>query len=248
MQIKRGVQSLHRWLGLALGAQLVIWTMSGVVMSLLPIKHVRGETMIAYDVQAELKVQNYFPPAGVLAEVDGAREATLKSWLGREVYLVRGVSGDALFDADTGERISPVSEQDARRAAVLDFAGDDPIAGIALLNHAPREAGGKGPIWRVEFSDKDETRLYVSASTGEIVARRNRIWRFYDFFWMLHIMDYKERDNFNNPLVRTFAVTGLMFALSGLALVFFRIRSGRYADDSRRALKLKTGENEKAAD
>lgn len=248
MRVRAFIQSAHRWLGLALGVQLAIWTLSGVVMSLLPIAYVRGENMIAYAVKPELQVQNYFPPAGVLAEVEGAREAMLKSWLGREVYVVKGASVTAMFDADTGERISPISEQDARRAAGADFAGDDRIARAALLNRAPREAGGGGPVWRVEFSDRDQTRLYVSPDTGEILARRNRVWRFYDFFWMLHIMDYEERENFNNPLVRTFAVTGLLFTLSGLALVFFRLRSGRYAEDTRRATKAKSVEKEKAAD
>ena len=60
------------------------------------------------------------------------------------------------------------------------------------------------------------------------------MWRFYDFFWMLHIMDYRGRDNFNNPLLRAFALTGLAFALSGVTLVGFRLHSGRYADDARR--------------
>ena len=248
MQIRRLIQTAHRWLALALGVQLVIWMTSGVVMSLLPIAHVRGETAMALIAPVELPVQHYYPPAGVLSEVDGAQQLTLKTWQGREVYVVSAAGGTAMFDADTGERISPISEQDARRAAGADFAGDERIVRAALLNRAPREAGGGGPVWRVEFSDRDQTRLYVSPDTGEILARRNRVWRFYDFFWMLHIMDYEERENFNNPLVRTFAVTGLLFTLSGLALVFFRLRSGRYAEDTRRATKAKSVEKEKAAD
>lgn len=67
-----------------------------------------------------------------------------------------------------------------------------------------------------------------------MLARRNRIWRLYDFFWMLHIMDYDERENFNNPLIRAFAATGLLFALSGLFLVAQRVTGGRYKDDLRR--------------
>jgi len=248
MLARKVIQTAHRWLGLALGIQVAIWTLSGVVMSILPISLVRGENMIAYDARPELKIQSYFPPAGVLAEVEGAREATLKSWLGREVYLVKGEAGDALFDADTGEAISPLSEQDARKVALSDFAGDDQIARAALLNRAPREAGRDGPLWLIEFSDRDQTRLYVSPQTGEVVARRNRIWRFYDFFWMLHIMDYRERDNFNNPLIRSFAVTGFMFALSGLALVLFRLRNGRYAEDLRRMPTPVVDGDKKAAD
>ena len=35
----------------------------------------------------------------------------------------------------------------------------------------------------------DGTHFYVDAGSGEIVARRTRWWRFYDFMWGLHIMD-----------------------------------------------------------
>lgn len=234
MRFRRSIHALHRWLGLALGVQVLIWMTSGVVMSLLPIEHVRGETAIAYDAPVALEVGNYFPPAGVVSQIDGAYQATLKSWFGRDVYVVTGASETAIFDADTGERLSPISKEEARRAALADFAGEGEIDKLVLLNNPPREAGNAGPLWRAEFSDRDETRLYISPHTGVVVARRNRVWRFYDFFWMLHIMDYRERENFNNPLVRSFAITGLLFALSGFALVVLRLRSGRYVDDARR--------------
>ncbi|MFZ5618940.1 MAG: PepSY domain-containing protein [Pseudomonadota bacterium] len=235
MRFRRFIQTLHRWLGLAIGVQIVIWMTSGVVMSLLPIAHVRGETAAALEAPHELVAQNYFPPAGVISEVDGAQEVMLKTWLGREVYVVSGAAGNALFDADTGERLSPLNEANARRVAESDFAGEGEIAKVSLLNDPPREFGRPGPVWRADFNDGDKTRLYISPDTGVVLARRNRVWRFYDFFWMLHIMDYKERENFNNPLVRTFAITGLLFALSGLTLVVFRLQSGRYAEDTRKA-------------
>ncbi len=234
MRFRRFLHGLHRWLGLALAAQIVIWMTSGVVMSVLPIGHVKGETAAAISAPVELKVQNYFPPAGVIAEVDGAQQVVLKKWLGRDVYVVSAASGKAMFDADTGELLSPIPEAAARRAARSDFAGEGEIEKIAIMTDPPREFGGPGPVWRADFSDKDETRLYISVETGDVVSRRNRVWRFYDFFWMLHIMDYDERDNFNNPLIRAFAITGLAFALSGLGLVIIRLRSGRYRDDARK--------------
>lgn len=241
MQMKRFVQSAHRWLGLALCVQVVIWMSSGVVMSLLPIEHVRGETAASFAAPVELAVQNYFPPAGVISEVDGAHEAILKTWLGRDVYVVSGADGKVMFDADTGERLSPLSEEAARLAAESDFTGDAEIRRLVLLRAPPREYGGPSPVWRAEFSDKDQTRLYISPETGAVLARRNRVWRFYDFFWMLHIMDYEERENFNNPLIRTFAITGLLFALSGLTLVVLRATGGRYAEDLRRLGRRASG-------
>ena len=75
------------------------------------------------------------------------------------------------------------------------------------------------PVWQVNFDDSRHTTVYVSPQTGAVVGRRNSIWRVYDFFWMLHIMDYSERDNFNNPLLVTAAVIGWLLATSGLWLV-----------------------------
>jgi uncharacterized iron-regulated membrane protein len=233
MRFKRLIQAAHRWLGLLLAVQVIVWMTSGVVMSFLAIEHVRGENAASIAAPIDLRVENYFPPAGAIAEVDGAKELTLKTWLGRPVYLVRSAASTAMFDADTGERLSPIAESAARQIAENDFTGDGALVKVTLLSDPPNEYRGETPVWRAEFSDRDETRLYISPDTGEVISRRNRIWRFYDFFWMLHIMDYRERENFNNPLIRTFALTGFLFALSGATLVVFRLRAGRYADDWR---------------
>ena len=54
------------------------------------------------------------------------------------------------------------------------------------------------PFGRCNFDDKPKTRLYLDADTAELRAVRTKLWRVYDFMWMLHIMDYKTRDNFNS--------------------------------------------------
>ena len=58
-----------------------------------------------------------------------------------------------------------------------------------------------------------------------LVARRSATWRIYDFLWSLHIMDYSERDNFNNPLVITAAVIAFALAVSGFVLLYLRFAS-----------------------
>jgi len=67
--------------------------------------------------------------------------------------------------------------------------------------------------------DARHTTLYVSPQTGEVVARRNDLWRAFDFVWMLHIMDYDEREDFNHPLLIATAATALLFVLSGLGML-----------------------------
>jgi len=56
------------------------------------------------------------------------------------------------------------------------------------------------------------------------MARRNDDWRFFDFFWMLHIMDYEERENFNNPLLITASIFALVTVLAGLLLLVLRMQ------------------------
>ncbi len=231
MEIKRAIQTTHRWLGLILAAQVLIWMTSGVIMSWFPIEHVRGETAASIEAPVELAAKTYFPPGGVIADIDHATDVRLKTWQGRPVYVVTGVNGRALFDADSGEKLSPLNEALARKVAEYDFRGEGELERLTLMNNPPAEYRGPRPVWRAEFSDRDETRLYISPETGEVLARRNRIWRLYDFFWMLHIMDYEDRENFNNPLIRAFAVTGFLFALSGLFLVVTRVTGGRYKAD-----------------
>ena len=73
--------------------------------------------------------------------------------------------------------------------------------------------------WQVNFSDWANTSLYVSNIEARVITARSDIWRVFDFLWMLHIMDYDERDDFNNPLVILMATLGLFFVLSGVILV-----------------------------
>ncbi len=234
MRVGRVVHVAHRWLGLALGAQLLLWMASGVIMSWFPISLVRGETAAAISAPLELPAISYYPTGGVIAEVEGATDVRLKTWLGRPVFIVTGDTGRAMFDADTGEQLSPIGRDLARKVAEFDFRGEGEIEQLTLMNNPPPEYRAATPVWRAEFGDDDETRLYISPETGEVLARRNRVWRVYDFFWMLHIMDYGEREDFNNPLIRAFATTGFLFALSGLVLVGMRVAGGRYVNDLKR--------------
>ena len=81
-----------------------------------------------------------------------------------------------------------------------------------------------GPYWRVNFSDTARSSLYISTATGEILDRRNSYWRVFDFFWMLHIMDYTGRQNFNNTLIIVVALVAIWLGLSGFILLFGSFR------------------------
>ena len=128
------------------------------------------------------------------------------------------------MDALTGQVLSPVSETMARDIALADYSGEAVISRAELLATPPAEYGRPGPVWQVVFSDDGETTLYVDPASAEVRARRSSTWRFYDFFWRLHVMDYDDGEDFNHPLLVTAAGAGLFVALSGLVLLVFRLR------------------------
>ena len=68
------------------------------------------------------------------------------------------------------------------------------------------------------------TSLYFNADNGEFITVRSNIWRVFDFFWMLHIMDYDEREDFNNPLLISFAASSVFFSFTGFILLLQNIR------------------------
>ncbi|GAA4362709.1 PepSY domain-containing protein [Kangiella marina] len=226
-------RKFHKWLGLIIGLQLVLWVVGGFVMSFFDIQQVRGEHRIAEQPKADLS-----QPIAVTAieaiDISGlvAQQVVLKSWLGKPTWLVSEGKNQALVNALTGELISPLSEASARQVALADFLGDEPISQVVLIEEPLGEVRNKSlPLWQVNFTDEDDTRIYVSQQSGEVVARRNDTWRLFDFFWMLHIMDYKNRTDFNNPLLVIAAILATFMSLSGLYLVikltFFKTKRAR---------------------
>ena len=243
MKLARIIQTAHRWLGLILAVQVLLWMASGLIMSWFELGLVRGEKNAITVFAPELELRSYANPGGVIAQSPGATSVRLRSFLERPVYEVAGEDGAAMYDAATGAKLSPISEDTARRVARRDFIGDGKIVRMDLLTSPPREYGRAGPVWRATFDDGLKTHLYISPDTGDVIARRNKVWRLYDFFWMLHIMDYDERKNFNNPLLRIAAATGFLFALTGFYLVVVDFTRGRFLPNGRRRRDSVTGDD-----
>jgi len=227
MRLAPWLAFLHKWIGLIIGIQIVLWMTGGLVMSVFPIEHVRGEHNIRHQGEVALTADSFPVALNTIIAAhapDGVRNVTAKTILGRPVFdLDRVGGGHRLIDAATGEELT-IDEGVVRALARADFAGDAPIAEIGMIHETNLEYRGPVPVWRVRFDDDEDTRLYFAADTGRIMARRNASWRLYDFFWMLHIMDYEDRENFNNPLVITAAGFALFTVLMGVGLMFFRLR------------------------
>jgi uncharacterized iron-regulated membrane protein len=220
--------AIHRWLGAIVGLQLLAWSAGGVIFSTHAISWVRGERGMRKDPPpplpfAEVRVSPELAARRVGAEIASLELRTL---LGRPVYEVRGGTSTALVDARTGTVLSPIDHDLAMRIARADRSEPPAIAAVERIEAEPpiEYRGQPLPAWRVTFADSERTAIYVDARTGTIRARRNQAWRRYDWFWMLHTMDYGGRDDFNHPLLIGFAALGLTAVLSGWSLWILRLR------------------------
>lgn len=214
-------RKFHKWLGLIIGIQVLFWAAGGFVMTFFDIEEVRGEHTMAQQERFILNQPVVVTAQQAISQIDFEPESiTLKGLLGEPVWIAGDQEQQAIIDAQTGQVLSPLDELLAGQIAVADFSGDGELVELQLLSEELGEVRGKElPIWQAQFNDSDNTRVYISPQNGDVVARRNDTWRVFDFFWMLHIMDYKNRTDFNHPLVVFAALLALFMTLSGLYLV-----------------------------
>ena len=211
----------HKWLGLFIGLQVVIWSLSGLYMTAVHIDIIHGDHLVRPAPVRGIDAARLRDPIAVAA-ANGADDARLAWIRNRPVYVLPTEAGEKVVDARSGGSIAPPSETEIRSIARATYTGDGQIASAELINHIPGEIRGrKPPLWRVQFDHWNKPTLYFSPTTGELVTRRHELWRIFDFVWMLHIMDYDERENVNNPLLRVFTWGAVLMVLSGAWLLLY---------------------------
>lgn len=231
MPVRRWFMRIHGWMALIAGVQMLLWVVSGLVMAWFPIDTVRGRHLVRETAPRLIDpAEPLAPLSAVIAQIEGgATQATLRFLLDAPVLEIQRTDGSVvLADARTGTLLPPLDEAQARAVAEADFAGAGTITDAVLLDHPKPEDRTAAPVWRVQFDDPDATRVFVSPQTGKVVARRTATWRLYDFFWMLHIMDYGEREDFNHPLIIVFAALSTIVAFTGLPLLWWQVIAPRF--------------------
>jgi len=220
----------HKWIALVIGVQALLWMLSGLYMTAISIDVIHGDHLVHGDIQPLSGDASLIHPDALANRFPGISGFRLKRFMGREVFELQQGPATTLVDARTGDPIGPLAEDTARRLAQSYYIGNAPIRTIELVEKAPQEVSTRPvPLWRVEFADRNETTLYLSPSTGDLLAKRHDLWRWFDLLWMLHIMDYDERSDVNNLLLRVASTVGVVFSLTGLWLLVYSFGRRRRA-------------------
>jgi hypothetical protein len=228
MRLPALARKTHKWLALIIGVQAILWTISGLYMTAIHIDIIHGDHLVRTPKPAPIALNGLVEPGSLLP--GGTHSVRLETQLGRPVYIVDAIPGRMLFDARDGQLLSPLDEAGARDRALALYAGKGGIQKVELIDKIPSEIKGRpAPIWRIEFAGAWKPTLYISPQTGELVAKRHDLWRMFDFVWMLHIMDYEERTDMNNLLLRVATWLAVAASATGAWLLLYSFRRRRRA-------------------
>lgn len=221
---------IHKWAGLILAVQILFWILGGLVMSAIPLEKVHGKHLAKRTLDHSFTTSDY---SYSLDSIIAATPAVIKridyaAILDNPLYIITTDDNQYAYDGRTGKFIEAFNNGQIEQVATKHYLGKAALKQVNLLDNIPQEVAFEGQqIWQVVFADTWGTTIYLSPSTAQVVTVRSDIWRIFDFFWMLHIMDYDERENFNNPLLISFSASALIFTLSGIVLLFHTFRRRR---------------------
>ncbi|PSL26428.1 PepSY domain-containing protein [Chitinophaga ginsengisoli] len=227
---------VHRYLGFALSLLFVVWFLSGFAMM-----YVRYPTMRQHE-----KLQNLAPvdlqlcklnlnEALVIAGVkDTMRTVRLGMMLGRPVYRLTTTRGDykAVF-ADNGELFSGTDSVLADKLAST-FGKPCRVRKTAVLTQidqwmaGARSQGYTTPVYQMQMDDDEDTYMYVSVQTGEVVQRVNARQRFLAWLgpiphWIYLTVLLRNRSLWNDIIIWISSL-GVIMCIAGIVMGLVRYK------------------------
>ncbi len=229
---------VHKWLALLMAIQILFWFVSGLFFAVFPIERVRSEHLVAQAPPVSISMSDAAAGMQRIAQ-SGARpgeKIELRAMMGRPVALVTGgAPRPRVYDLASGRQVSPIPAPLAVAIAERDHVGDTRASSVQLVSEASPEYRGALPAWRVDFEGENAVSFYVASDTGAVSARRSTLWRVYDFLWSLHIMDFRNHEDFNTPLLIVATALALVMVVTGLILFPSRLGYNAWKRRRRRA-------------
>lgn len=216
---------LHKWLMLFIGAQFVIWSVTGAYMVFFDIDYIHGDSLIINH-QSKINPENLtYSSRALFQQYPKAKNLTVTVLIDREIYRFNVEEQKFIVDASNGELLSPLSESKALAIAKHFYSGDGEVINVELINTKPPfELSARNlPAWRIDFDNIGAPALYISADSGIVVTKRHNFWRLFDWMFRFHIMDYGDDEDVSNWLLFAIALLALFATFSGLVLTYFKM-------------------------
>ena len=210
------IRKTHRYLGLFLGIQFLFWTISGLYFSWTDIDDIHGDQFKNLDFEPKAFTDLISPSK--LNVSDGVKTIELRDINNTPYYWV---NKNQLYNAIDGSLKAKITKEEALYIAKLNIKSGLVVASIEQIDEAGKHHEYREkllPAYVISYRTDEVIKAYVSINDGKFQTVRHRAWRWFDFLWMTHTMDYDGRDNFNTIILRAFSLLGLITVLSGFLL------------------------------
>ncbi|WP_232627829.1 PepSY domain-containing protein [Methylobacterium sp. Leaf118] len=235
--MRRWLHLGHRWLGIATGLLFATWFVSGLVMLFVGFPGLgeaeRRDGLPALDwAQVRLSPSAALTAAG---EDRFPRDLRLAMRDGVPVYRITGWDGTRrTVSASEGRSLPAIDADAARRIARSDPRAVQPHA-LGLVERDQWSVTARydplRPFHLVALGDARDTRLYVSARTGEIALDtdgRERLWNWFGAIphW-IYVTPLRAQADLWRDVVLWVSGVAIAAALSGVAVGLLRVRLRR---------------------
>ena len=217
-QTAHKIRKAHRYLGLFLGIQFLCWTSSGIYFSWTDIDNIHGDHFKNTEYQPKV-FANLISPSQL--NVSGGVNTIALRDIGDSPYY--WINKEQLYNALDGSLKTKITQEEALYIATLNMKSGLVVENIEQINEAGKHHEYREkllPAYVISYQSDEALKAYVSIKDGKFQTVRHRDWRWFDFLWMTHTMDYDTRDNFNTIILRAFSLLGLITVLSGFLLWF----------------------------
>ena len=225
-------KTVHKWLSLFVGIQLIIWLSTGLYFNLMDHEKAGGnENRLRVQHKANL-TDFKFKPISELG-YKSPKSIQLIWILGTPYYQLTYSSAPhgyqkqdhKLIDVQTGT-LYEIDKGTAKEIATLSYQGSAGILHPELVSPPISELPQQeNDVWKISVEDDVSTNIYLDALTGRVIAHINDDRRLRDLMFKLHFMDYFNKGSFNHWLIILFALGTLMLSVTGAIWVVQLIKS-----------------------
>ncbi|HYP85031.1 PepSY-associated TM helix domain-containing protein [Variovorax sp.] len=254
MRLKRWLYLVHRWMGVGLCAFLAMWFMSGMVMMYVGYPKLTEPERLSHlprlgDGAGLLGPRQALDSAGVRGALRSLRLSAARA--GQPVYLAvsagTGGGADRVFvvDARSGAALGGADAKVAiASAAAYQGAAADP-AKVQYLGSLQEDAftHSRGlqahrPLHELRLADRDDTIVYVSGLTGEVMLDASATERHWNYVgaWIHWLYPFRGNafDRHWSDIVIWISLAGVVLAATGTVVGILRWRFARpYRSGSR---------------
>jgi hypothetical protein len=220
----------HRWMGIAGCVLFVAWFISGVVMMYARMPGMAEEERLARAQALDLSNVKVSPADAADKNGITPGEVHVGMLQGRPVYRFGGREQTIVF-ADTGDEFAgTITREQAQEIARRYAPGHAGALRYAAYLTEPDQwtiqSRNRMPMHRFDLDDAEDTHLYVSEVTGDVVLRTTRAERFWGYLGPVFHWVYFTPLRKNGPLWTQFVIwsslIGCVMCVTGIVWGLWR--------------------------